>query len=155
MNILKKQVTLIVEVFPKLRTPKNMVRSICEKFHFKESFGKQHGKRVQTVLKFERQHFYHTYWSLWRQLTCKKSLLVTCKISKLFPNALSAYIKYSRLNWENLTQPIQMQLSQKPKTFPEFVPAFLKSSLNVGHFQKENDSHSWGVSEITDSEKHS
>ena len=48
-----------------------------------------------------------------------------------------------------------MQLSQKPKTFPEFVAAFLKSSLNVEHFQIKDDSHSWGVSEITDSEKHS
>ena len=64
------------------------------------------------------------------------------KILNLFPNTLSANGKYFPLNGENLTQPIQMQLSQKPKTFPEFVAAFLKSSLNVEHFQKENDSHS-------------
>ena len=44
--------TLIAEVFPKLRTPKNMVTSMSKKFRFKGSFGKQHGKRTQTSLKF-------------------------------------------------------------------------------------------------------
>ena len=48
-----------------------------------------------------------------------------------------------------------MQLSQKQKTFSEFSSASLKSSLNFEHFQKKkNDSHSWGISESTDSEKH-
>ena len=46
-----------------------------------------------------------------------KSLLVICKISTLFPNTLSADGKYSLLNRDNLTQPIQMQLSRKQKTF--------------------------------------
>ena len=49
---------------------------------------------------------------------------------------------------------MQMQLSQKQKTFSEFYSQFLKSSLNFEHFQKKNDCHSWGISEITDSEKH-
>ena len=146
--------TLIAEVFPKLRTPKNMVRSISKRSRFEGSFGKQHGKRAKTLLKFERQHIYHIYWSLWRQLTCKKSLLVTCKISKLSPNKLSADGKYSLLKRENLTQPIQMQLSQKQKTFSEFFSKFLRSSLNFEHFGKTNDSHSWGIAEIADSEKH-
>ena len=46
-----------------------------------------------------------------------------------------------------------MQLSQKQKTFSEFFSAFLKSSLNFEHFQKKDDSHSWGISKITESEK--
>ena len=145
--------TLIAQIFPKLRTPKNMVRSISKKFRFKGSFGKQHGKLSQTLLKFEQQHIYHIYWSLWRQLTCKRSLLVIRKILNLFPNTLSANGKYFPLNGENLTQPIQMQLSQKPKTFPQFVAAFLKTSLNFEHFQRKNDSHSWAISEITDYKK--
>ena len=146
--------TLIAEVFPKLRTRKNMVRSISKRSRFEGSFGKQHGKRAKTLLKFERQHIYHIYWSLWRQLTCKKSLLVTCNISKLSPNKLSADGKYSLLKRKNLTQPIQMQLSQKQKTFAEFFSKFFKSSLNFEHFEKTNDSHGWGIFEITDSEKH-
>ena len=47
-----------------------------------------------------------------------------------------------------------MQLSGKQQTFSEFFTAFLKSSLNFAHFQKKDDSHSWGISEIMDSEKH-
>ena len=63
-------------------------------------------------------------------------------LSKLFPNTMSADGKYSLLNRDNLTQPIQMQLSRKQKTFSEFFCAFLKSSLNFEHFQKKDDSHS-------------
>ena len=150
----KKKTDLIPKVFPKLRTPKNIVTSMSKKSRFNGSFGKQHGKRAQTLLKFAWQHLYHIYWSLWRQLTFKKFLLVICKISRLFPNTLSADGKYSLLNRDNLTQPIQMQLSRKQKTFSEFFSAFLKASLNVEHFQKEkDDSHSWRISEITDTEK--
>ena len=42
--------TLIAEVFPKLRTPKNMVTSMSKKSRFKGSFGKQHGKRVPNIV---------------------------------------------------------------------------------------------------------
>ena len=76
------------------------------------------------------------------------------EISRLFPNRLSADGKYSLFNRDNLTQPIQMQLSRKQKTFSEFFAAFLKSSLNFEHFQKNDDCHSGGISEITESEKH-
>ena len=145
--------TLIADVFPKLRTQKNLVRSMPKKSSFKGSFGKQHGKRAQTLLKFAWQHLYHIYWSLWRQLTCKKSLLVTWKISRLFPNTLSADGKYSLLNRHNLTHPIQMQLYRKEKTFSDFFSAFLKSSLSFEHFSKKDDLHCWCISEITDPEK--
>ena len=70
-------------------------------------------------------------------MPCKKSLLVTRKISREFPNILSADGKYSLFNREDLTQPIQMQLSRKQKTFCQFFSAFLKSSLNFKHFQKK------------------
>ena len=140
--------TLIPDVFPKLRTQKNLVRSISKKSRFKWSFGKEHGKRAQTLLKFESKHLYHIYWSLWRQLTCEKTLLVICKVSRLFPNTLSPNGKYSLLNRDNLTQAIQMQLSQKQKTFSNFIAAFLKSSLNFEHCQKKDDSHSWCISKL-------
>ena len=155
MNIFKKKMTLIAEVFPKLRTPKNMVTSMYKKSRFKGFFGKQHGKRLQTLLKFAWQNLHHLHWLLWRQLTFKKPVLVRCKVSRVFPDTLSADGKYSLLNRDNLTQPIQMQLSRKQKTFSEFFGAFLKSSLNFAHFQKKKDeSHSWCISEITDHEKH-
>ena len=145
--------TFIAEVLPKLRSPKNKVRSMSIKSCFKGSFKKQHGKCAQTLLKFAWQYLYHIYWSLWRQLTFKKFLLVICKISRLFPNTLCADAKYSRLNRDNLMQPIQMELSRKQKTFSELLCAFLKSHLNFEHFQKKDDSRSWGISKITESEK--
>ena len=153
MNIFKKKMILIAEAFPKLQSLKNKVRAMSINTGFKGSFKKQHGKCVQTLFKFAWQKLYHIYWSLWRQLSFKKFLLVICKISRLFPNTLSADGKYSLLNRDNLTQPIQMQLSRKQKTFSLFFCAFLKSSLNFEHFKKKDDSHSWGISKITDSEK--
>ena len=146
--------TLIAEVFLKLRSPKNLVRSMSIKARFKGTFGKQHGKRSQILLKFPWQHLYDIYWLLWRQLSYKKSLLVICKISSLFPNTLRAHGKYSLFKRDNLTQHIEMQVSRNEKTFSEFFCKFLKSSLTFEHFEKKDDSHSWGLSEITDFEKH-
>ena len=51
--------TLIADLFAKLRTPKNVVRYMSKKSCFKEPFDKQHGKRVQTLLRSEQQHRYH------------------------------------------------------------------------------------------------
>ena len=61
--------------------------------------------------------------------------------------------KYSLLNRDNLTQPIQILLSQKQKTFSPFLSSFFKSTLNFQHFQKKDDPHSRGISVITVSEK--
>ena len=46
-------------LFPKLRTPKNVVRYMSKKSRFKVPFDRQHGKRVQTLLRSEPQHRYH------------------------------------------------------------------------------------------------
>ena len=146
--------TLIADIFRKLRSQKKMVTSMSKKSRFKRSLKKQHGKCAQTLLECQGQLLYHFYWSQFRQYSCKMSLLVMCKIWRLFIKTVSADGKYSLFNRDNLTQPIQMQLSRKQKTFSEFFSAFLKSSLNFEHFQKKDESHSWGISEITDSEKH-
>ena len=45
--------TVIALVFPKLCTPKNVVRSTSKKSRLRGCFEKQHGKRAQTLLKFE------------------------------------------------------------------------------------------------------
>ena len=50
--------TLIADLFPKLRTPKNVVRYMSKKFRFKVPFDRQHGKRVQTLFPSEPQHRY-------------------------------------------------------------------------------------------------
>ena len=66
---------------------------------------------------------------------------------------MSAADRYSLPNREYLTQPIQVQLSEKQKTFPGFFSAFPKSKLNFEHFQKKDDPHSAFISEATVCEK--
>ena len=50
---------LIADLFPKLRTPKNVVRYMSKKSRFKVPFNRQHGKRIQTLLRSEPQHRYN------------------------------------------------------------------------------------------------
>ena len=64
------------------------------------------------------------------------------KILIFFVNIFTADGKHYLLNRDNLTEPIQMQLSQKQKTFSEFFFAFLKSILNFKHLPKKDDPHS-------------
>ena len=55
-------------------------------------------------------------------------MLVLWKILKLFVDTLTANNKYSLLNRDDITQPIQILLSQKQKTSSEFFCAFLISN---------------------------
>ena len=55
----QKKMTLIADLFMKLRTPKNVARYMSKKSRFKGPFDMQHGKRVQTLLRSERQHRYY------------------------------------------------------------------------------------------------
>ena len=80
-------------------------------------------------------------------------MLVLWKILRLFVYTLTDDDNYCLLYREYLTQPIQILLSQKQKTFSEFFSAFLKSTLNFEHFQQKDDPHSRCISQITDSEK--
>ena len=64
-------------------------------------------------------------------------MLVLCKILRLFVNTLTDDDKYCLLYRDNLTQPIQILLSQKQKTFSQFFSPFFKSPLNFKHFQKK------------------
>ena len=83
----------------------------------------------------------------------KKSVLVLCKILRLFLNTLTADDKYSLHNRDNLTQPIHILLPKKQKTFFQFFSSWLKSILNFKHCEKKNDPHSRCISEITHSGK--
>ena len=80
-------------------------------------------------------------------------MLVLCKILRLLVNTLTDDDKYSLLYRDNLTQPIQILLSQKKSTFSHFFSAFLKPRSNFEHFQKKDDPHTRCSSQITVSEK--
>ena len=77
--------------------PKDMVGSMRKKSRFRGSVEKQHGKCPQTLFKFKGRPLYHIYSSLSNQVSYKTSILAICKISKRFPNTLSADGKYSLL----------------------------------------------------------
>ena len=79
-------------------------------------------------------------------------MLVLRKMLRLFVNTLTDDDKYSLLYRDNLTPPIQILLPQKEKIFSQFFSAFLKSTLNLAHFQKKDDPHSRCISQITLSE---
>ena len=122
-----------------------------KKFRFRGQLDKKHGKLTQTLLKSPSQHFYHIHWSLATKLCSKKSLLLAWKILGLLVNTLAADEKYPVLHRDNLTIPIQMQISQKQKTFAEFFASNFKSRLNFKHFFKKDDPHRFCIFEVTDS----
>ena len=153
LNIFKKNMTLIADVFLNLRTPKYVVREMSIKSRFRGLFDKGHGKRAETLLKSERQPPYHLYWSLWRILELKKYLWLICKVWGLFVNPLTADDKYTLLNRGNLLQHFQIHLYQKRKIFCEFFIIFSKFRVNFEHFQKKDDPHSGSIFDLTDSEK--
>ena len=63
------------------------------------------------------------------------------KIPRLFVNTLTGNDKHM-LNRDNLTQKIEMQLSEKQKTFSRIFFAVLKSILNFKHLPKKDDPRS-------------
>ena len=64
-------------------------------------------------------------------------MLVLYKILRLVVNTLTDDDKYCLLYRDNLTQPIEILLSQKQQTFSQFFSPFLKSILNFKHFQEK------------------
>ena len=153
LNIFKKRMTLIAYLLLRLRPPNNGVRYMCKKSRFRLPFQKEHGKRVSTLFKFERQHLFHVYWSTGRQFNWKNALLVIYKSLRLFVNTMSAVGKCSLPNRDNLMEAIHMQLFQNLKTFSRFFSAFWKSRLNFEYFQKKDDPPSLFISEATAWEK--
>ena len=70
------------------------------------------------------------------------SSLAIAEILEVFVNILTADYKYPVQDCENLPLPIQMQLSEKRKTFSEFFVPFLESTSNFERFQRKDDRHS-------------
>ena len=84
----------------------------------------------------------------------EKSLLVIHKIQRLFVNTLTADDKHYLLNLDILAQRIQMQLSQKQKTFSELSFSFLKSKFNFKQFPKKDYPHRGYIYRNFGSKKH-
>ena len=69
-------------------------------------------------------------------------------------NTFTADEKHYLLNRDNLTQPIQIQFSQKQITLSEVFFAISKSIRNFKHLPEKDDAHNSCVSGSTGSEKH-
>ena len=63
------------------------------------------------------------------------------EILGVFLNTLAAHAKYPVQDWNNLQPPIQMQLSEKRKTFSQFFVPFLEYTSNFKRFEKKDDFH--------------
>ena len=110
---------------------------MSKKSHFRGCFDKENVKRAQTRFKSASRHLYHIHRSLPSQFSWKNSLLLTCQILELIFNRLAADEKYPVPNRDILTIPIQMEFSEKQKTFSQVFAAFLKSRLNFRLFEKK------------------
>ena len=75
-----------------------------------------------------------------------------CQILGLVVNTSPVDETYPVLNGDNLTIPIQMELSKRKKTFSQFFAPFLKSTLNFKYLKLKDDPHKFCISEIRDSE---
>ena len=53
--------TLIVYLLTKLRTPEGVDRQISKKSCFRRLYGKEHGTRSRTLLKYAQEHLYHIF----------------------------------------------------------------------------------------------
>ena len=83
----------------------------------------QHVKGSKALLESARKKFCHIFSTLWKDFSLKNSLLVVSEILRLFVNILTLDDKYSLSlslgKSECLMQPIEMQLSQKSKSFSQ------------------------------------
>ena len=135
LNILKKKIILIGYVFTTLRTQKH--REMSKKSLLRRPYNKQHEKRSQTLLNYERHHFYYIFSPIKKKMSLKMSLLLTCKILGLFVNTFTDDDKYSAPNSDSLIEPIQMELSKKQKTVSHLFSQFRESILNFEQFGKK------------------
>ena len=87
-------------------------------------FANERVNEFHTVLKSARHNYYPLFSSFRGKLSCQKSSAVWCEILRLFVNAWTADDNYSGSNMQSLPQQFQTSLSQKQKTFSDFLLHF-------------------------------
>ena len=144
---------VIANLFSKLQTVKDLGRPRSKKRRLGRTFDSQHDKESKERVKSAWKNFYHIFWSLCEKLIWKIYPLVICENLGLSGETLTAKQKYPVCDFENLTSPIQMELSEEQKTFGRFFVQFLESTSNFKHFERKNDLRRQFISEITDRER--
>ena len=118
---------------------KTFVRPLSKGRSFRTRFGSQHVKASQIFAKCPWERFYHVFSSFSGKLIWKTFPLAVGEIWGVFVNTLTADGMYPFPDSENLPLPIQMQLSEKRKTFSLFFVPFLESTSNFKHFERNDD----------------
>ena len=86
---------VIANVFAKLETVKNFVRTLSKKAWFRTRFGGQHVKASQILGRSPWERFYHVFsLSFSMKLIWKMSRVVLGEILEVFVNTLIATDKY-------------------------------------------------------------
>ena len=98
-------------VFPKLATVQGLVTPLTIQRRLKISFDSQHVKRFQKLVKSSWENFYDIFSSLRAEMIWKISPWLKFEIIGLFVKTWTAGYKYPVRDCENLTFPIQIQLS--------------------------------------------
>ena len=70
----------------------------------------------------------------------------------MFRNTLTTNDNYPVQDCENLSSPMQMYLSLELKLFSDLFVPFLESISIFKHFEKNDDRHTYFLSEITECE---
>ena len=114
-QILKEKIFVIADLFPKLQTVKNLVRTLSKKRCFRTRFDSQHVEASQIPAISPCKGVYHTFSWFSLKLIWKMSPIVLGEILGVSVNTLTVDGKYSVQDCENLPLRIQMQLSEKEK----------------------------------------
>ena len=77
-----------------------------------------------------------------REIDFENISLVLGEVLVVFVNRLTGVGRYPVQDCENLQLPIQIPLSEKRKILSKFFVAFLESTSNFQHFEKEDYSPS-------------
>ena len=138
LNILKKNLIVHANVFPKLQTAKDLLD------HYLRSAVLEHPLIIKILQAPKHLLNFHEcmfiiFPSFCRELIWKISPLLLCEILPVLVNTLSAYDNYPIQDCENFPLLIQMQLSEKRKKFWQFFVPFLESKSNFKHFRKKDD----------------
>ena len=135
LNILKKRMIVIANVFPKLETVKILLRPLSKKPCFRTGFDSQHVKLSQILPKSPWECFCHVFTAFSGKLIWKMSPLVLGGILVVFVDTLTPGGKY-------LVQYILIQLSDQWKTLSQVFVPFVESTSNFKHFGKKDHGHS-------------
>ena len=146
--------SLLISVFPKVFTPKEVVTWTSKAPFFRTPFGNQRVQEFQTLSKSALHHYYPIVPWIWDKLSWKKCRLVRFEILRLFVNTLAADDKYSRRYMRNFPQQIQTALSSKEKNlFLDFWLYFWILQQIWKTLKNKMSFLGWSMSEIIDSER--